>query len=100
MCLDQTDFVQTCAVVLSHVSIRVEELFHWAPLRALHSRMSTCWWYRASEPLDFVGHDIHTQLVVFFGVVPLLNVNGGGREGKGGEGCFLGTFLVEKFHKS
>ena len=46
MYLGQTDFVQSCTVVLSHVSIRVKQLFHWAPLRALRSRMSTCWWYR------------------------------------------------------
>ena len=47
MYLGQTDFVQSCTVVLSHVSIRVKQLFYWAPLRALRSRMSTCWWYRA-----------------------------------------------------
>ena len=51
MCLDRTLVVQSCAVVMSHVSIRVKQLFRWAPLRAPRSRMSTCWWYRALEPL-------------------------------------------------
>ena len=41
----------SCTVVLSHVSICVKHFFHWAPLRALRSRMSTCWWYRSLEPL-------------------------------------------------
>ena len=50
-CFSNTPILFTVAVVFNHVSLCVKQLFHSAPLHALRSRMSTCRWHRAMEPL-------------------------------------------------
>ena len=68
--VDRTDFVPSCTVVMSRVSVRVKQL------HALRSRMSTCLFYRALKPLFLLSTMFNFSFfLLIFGVNSfLLNV--------------------------